>query len=41
MLFEELNIRYVGPIDGHDIGLMRKYLAMVRGMTKGRYCCTW
>ncbi|MCO8122117.1 1-deoxy-D-xylulose-5-phosphate synthase [Stieleria sp. TO1_6] len=33
MLFEELNIRYVGPIDGHDIGLMRKYLAMVREMS--------
>lgn len=32
MLFEELNIRYVGPIDGHDISLMRKYLAMVREM---------
>ncbi len=30
MLFEELGIRYVGPIDGHDIGLMRKYLAMAR-----------
>ena len=30
MLFEELKIRYVGPIDGHDIGLLRKYLAMVR-----------
>ncbi len=30
MLFEELNIRYIGPIDGHDIPLMRKYLAMVR-----------
>ena len=28
MLFEELNIRYLGPIDGHDIGLVRKYLAM-------------
>lgn len=28
MLFEELNIRYVGPIDGHDIALVRKYLAM-------------
>ena len=25
MLFEELGIRYVGPIDGHDIGLMCKY----------------
>tara|TARA_R110002049_G_scaffold27321_3_gene94426 strand:- start:65932 stop:67944 length:2013 start_codon:yes stop_codon:yes gene_type:complete len=33
MLFEELNIRYVGPIDGHDIALVRKYLAMVREMT--------
>jgi 1-deoxy-D-xylulose-5-phosphate synthase len=32
MLFEELNIRYVGPIDGHDISLVRKYLAMVREM---------
>ena len=32
MLFEELGIRYVGPIDGHDIGLMRKYMAMTREM---------
>lgn len=32
MLFEELGIRYVGPIDGHDIGLLRKYLKMVREM---------
>ncbi len=32
MLFEELGIRYVGPIDGHDIVLMRKYLRMVRDM---------
>ncbi|HBE67558.1 MAG TPA: 1-deoxy-D-xylulose-5-phosphate synthase [Planctomycetaceae bacterium] len=31
MLFEELGIHYVGPIDGHDIGLMRKYLNMVKG----------
>ena len=30
MLFEELNIRYIGPIDGHDVALMRKYLAMTR-----------
>lgn len=29
MLFEELGVRYVGPIDGHDIGLMRKYMKMV------------
>ncbi|TWT79267.1 1-deoxy-D-xylulose-5-phosphate synthase [Planctomycetes bacterium CA13] len=32
MLFEELGIRYVGPIDGHDVALMRKYLAMAREM---------
>ncbi|TWU47617.1 1-deoxy-D-xylulose-5-phosphate synthase [Rubripirellula tenax] len=30
MLFEELGIRYVGPIDGHDIALVRKYLLMAR-----------
>lgn len=32
MLFEELGIRYIGPIDGHDVGLIRKYLRMVREM---------
>lgn len=32
MLFEELNIRYIGPIDGHDIALVRKYLAMTRDL---------
>lgn len=32
MLFEELGIRYIGPIDGHDIGLMRKYLQMVKDL---------
>lgn len=32
MLFEELGIRYVGPIDGHNISLLRKYLQMVRDM---------
>ncbi len=30
VLFEELGFRYFGPIDGHDIGLLRKYLQMVR-----------
>lgn len=30
MLFEELGIHYVGPIDGHDIGLLSKYLKMVK-----------
>ena len=29
MLFEELGFRYIGPIDGHDISLLRKYLKMV------------
>lgn len=30
MLFEELGIRYLGPIDGHDIGVLRKYLKMCK-----------
>ncbi|MEM8911686.1 MAG: 1-deoxy-D-xylulose-5-phosphate synthase [Planctomycetota bacterium] len=30
MLFEELGIRYVGPIDGHNTSLMRKYLRLCR-----------
>jgi 1-deoxy-D-xylulose-5-phosphate synthase len=30
MLFEELGFRYIGPIDGHDIALLRKYLKMVK-----------
>ncbi len=30
MLFEELGFRYVGPVDGHNIGQLRKYLAMVK-----------
>ena len=30
MLFEDLGIRYFGPIDGHDIGLLRKYLEMFK-----------
>lgn len=28
MLFEELGIRYVGPIDGHNLGLLKQYLEM-------------
>ncbi len=32
MLFEELGMRYLGPIDGHDIGLLRKYLKMVKDL---------
>jgi 1-deoxy-D-xylulose-5-phosphate synthase len=30
MLFEEFGLRYFGPIDGHDISTLRKYLKMVR-----------
>ncbi|XZE36884.1 1-deoxy-D-xylulose-5-phosphate synthase [Pirellulaceae bacterium SH501] len=30
MLFEEFGFRYIGPIDGHDIHLMRKYLEMIK-----------
>ena len=30
MMFEELGFKYFGPIDGHDIGVMKKYLKMVR-----------
>ncbi|MEM9351647.1 MAG: 1-deoxy-D-xylulose-5-phosphate synthase [Planctomycetota bacterium] len=30
MIFEDLGFRYIGPIDGHNIGLLRKYLKMVR-----------
>jgi len=30
MLFEELGVRYVGPIDGHNIGLLKQYLTMCK-----------
>ena len=30
MIFEDMGLRYVGPIDGHNVGLLRKYLKMVR-----------
>jgi 1-deoxy-D-xylulose-5-phosphate synthase len=32
MLFEELGLRYLGPIDGHNIALLRKYLLMVKDL---------
>lgn len=32
MLFEDLGLHYFGPIDGHNIGLLRKYLRMVKGV---------
>ena len=30
MLFEEMGLRYIGPIDGHNIGLLRKYLRLAK-----------
>src|SRR5262245_22662490 len=32
MMFEELGLRYLGPIDGHNIPLLRKYLQMVKDL---------
>ncbi|HEX5386048.1 MAG TPA: 1-deoxy-D-xylulose-5-phosphate synthase [Gemmatimonadales bacterium] len=36
MLFEELGLRYFGPIDGHDLTKLCQTLAFVRGMTGPR-----
>jgi 1-deoxy-D-xylulose-5-phosphate synthase len=30
MLFEEMNFKYIGPIDGHDLPQLLKYLKMVK-----------
>ncbi|HMO87312.1 MAG TPA: 1-deoxy-D-xylulose-5-phosphate synthase N-terminal domain-containing protein, partial [Lacipirellulaceae bacterium] len=30
MMFEDMGFRYIGPIDGHNIGLLRKYLKMTQ-----------
>lgn len=30
MLIEELGFRYIGPVDGHSIGQLRKYLELVK-----------
>jgi 1-deoxy-D-xylulose-5-phosphate synthase len=30
MLFEDMGLRYFGPIDGHNIGLLRKYLRLAQ-----------
>lgn len=30
MMFEELGFRYLGPVDGHDIAILRKYLKTVQ-----------
>lgn len=32
MLFEDLGFRYIGPIDGHNIAILRKYLEMVKDL---------
>ena len=34
MLFEELGLRYIGPIDGHNLGVLRKYMRMVKDMSE-------
>ncbi|MFO0913162.1 MAG: 1-deoxy-D-xylulose-5-phosphate synthase [Pirellulales bacterium] len=33
MLFEDLGFRYIGPIDGHNIPLLKKYLEMTKAMS--------
>jgi 1-deoxy-D-xylulose-5-phosphate synthase len=30
MLFEEMGFRYIGPVDGHDIELLQRYLTMIK-----------
>src|SRR3954469_17570944 len=32
MLFEELGFRYLGPVDGHNIAALRRYLKMVKNV---------
>ena len=32
MLFEDLGFRYIGPIDGHNLAILRKYLRMVKDL---------
>ncbi len=32
MFFEDLGMRYFGPIDGHNIALLRKYLRMAKNL---------
>ncbi len=33
MLFEEMGFRYVGPVDGHDLHSLRRYLEMVKDIS--------
>jgi 1-deoxy-D-xylulose-5-phosphate synthase len=32
MMFEDLGLRYLGPIDGHNLAVLRKYLNMVKNL---------
>ncbi|HEV7280432.1 MAG TPA: 1-deoxy-D-xylulose-5-phosphate synthase [Pirellulaceae bacterium] len=32
MMFEELGFRYIGPVDGHNLPLLKKYLQMAKKM---------
>ena len=41
MFFEELGFRYIGPVDGHNIRQLQKYLAMAAAVPRARCCCTW
>ncbi len=41
MLFEELGFRYIGPVDGHNIRQLQKYLKHGQAGPTGRCCCTW
>ena len=40
MIFEDLGFRYIGPVDGHNIRQLQKYLQRVKEL-RGRCCCTW
>ena len=40
MLFEELGFRYIGPIDGHDLPALRRWLQRGQGPARARCCCT-
>ena len=40
MLFEELGFRYVGPVDGHDLPTLRRWLQRRQEISQARSCCT-
>ena len=41
MLFEDLGFRYIGPVDGHNIRQLQKYLRHGAAGPRARCCCTW